>query len=429
MTFELKTTTLIISTFFLFFSDISAQDWQSIEPPGGQEYLCMHIDTTNEMLYIGTTNGFWYQDIQTGDWISRIEPGWMGRTVWSICANPDSPGTVITGRENAWFKGYMEISYDWGETNEFLYESTGGWVTDIKYSASNSNIFYATTFTDGGSPGELLKSINGGQSWIPVSNDHTALTSIAMSPASANILYISGDALITKSTDGGLNWTTKANGLPPSLGIYEVAMNRVNEDILVCSNDNGLWRSIDGGENWMQCYTESCKRLVFNPVNTSMIAALTFNTSQILLSLDNGKNWINYTSDFPAEEFGKDIDFSKDGSKLYATSYYDIYERELTLVGISSQEITQVEGSLSKIMPNPFKNTVNIELDLPIAQNVSIVIYNINGRKIKTIFQGQLDKGYSLHTWDSSNDDIAKGVYFCNIIAESNSQIRKIIKQ
>ena len=419
---------LLIFVILAVIGNIYSQEWQAFGPIGGQKYISMHVDTVNDYLYLGTTEGFWFQNMETQEWTSAIEVDWIGRAVWSICANPVEPGTVITGRDNAWFKGYMEISYDHGETNEFLYESTGGWVTDIKFSPNNPSIYYATTFSDGPANGEFLKSTDGGSSWSPLASPHFALTSIAVYPNDYNTVIISGDGLVTKSTNGGVDWNSISGDLPVELGVYEVALNKADLQSLVCSNDDGIWQSDNGGMNWINTYPESCSRLVYNPIETNMVAALTQNTNQILISLDNGKNWMDYTSDFPIDEYSKDIDFSKDGTQLFCTSYYDVYVRELTLVGIQDVTDSNEPSFIKNISPNPFRQNLDIELFLNQDQNISIKIYNISGQEIIELYLGQLQQGLNHIRWNAKNEQ--KGVYFCKITLENaETLVKKIVKQ
>ncbi|NOR88174.1 MAG: hypothetical protein GQ527_11245, partial [Bacteroidales bacterium] len=237
--------TLGILFLFFFNTPVKSQVWESIGPIGGDMFTCLHIDTANQILYVGTEEGFWYQDLSSEEWTSRVEVGWIGRSVKSINSYPVFPGRIITGRVNAWFKGYLELSYDWGVTNEIAFFSDGGFISDIKYSPSNPNIFYACGRSDI-TPGDILKSNDGGQNWSQLSNYiQVHMTSMTISPTSSNILYVSGDARITKTDDGGITWSSASNGLPISLGVYSVAMNRGDEQSLICSNDNGLYRTID----------------------------------------------------------------------------------------------------------------------------------------------------------------------------------------
>lgn len=424
----MKKTFPLFKSLFIFYLTISlgeltAQTWESFGPLEGNSFNCMHVDTAHEVILIGTNEGFWYQDIGSGIWVNRIEEGWIGRAVWSIASHPLMDGRVITGRENAWFKGYMEYSDDWGATNNFVYESNGGSVYDVQFADANPEIVYAVTISDGPANGEFLKSTDGGVNWSSLASPHTFMTSIAVVPNSANSLFISGDALITKSTNGGLNWTSLSNGLPSGLGIYSVDINKADENSLICSNDNGLYRTTDGGENWIQVYGESCKHITYNLSLPNVVAAITFNTHKILLSLDNGENWINYTGNFPFSENLRDIAFSKDGTQLYCLSNQNIYESNLTILGVEKPKELNVEVVS---IPNPFTDLVQLNFNNPKACRAKIAIVNVLGEEIDQIFNGFLQEGTSSFQWGSGEES---GVYFCLISFENGTkQTLKLIK-
>ena len=73
---------------------------------------------------------------------------------------------------------------------------------------------------------------------------------------------------------------------------------------------------------------------------------------------------------------------------------------------------TKVKGNY----PNPFNPTTTIEFDLAEDGLVSIVIYDIQGRKVSELFNGELSKGFShQYNWDASS--VASGKYFAVISA------------
>ena len=73
---------------------------------------------------------------------------------------------------------------------------------------------------------------------------------------------------------------------------------------------------------------------------------------------------------------------------------------------------TKVKGNY----PNPFNPTTTIEFDLADNGLVSIVIYDIQGRKVSELFNGELSKGFShQYNWDASS--VASGKYFAVISA------------
>ena len=88
-----------------------------------------------------------------------------------------------------------------------------------------------------------------------------------------------------------------------------------------------------------------------------------------------------------------------------------IYEDNQQAHSVSPLQ-TKVKGNY----PNPFNPTTTLEFDLAEDGLVSIVIYDIQGRKVSELFNGELSKGFShQYNWDASS--IASGKYFAVISA------------
>jgi hypothetical protein len=60
--------------------------------------------------------------------------------------------------------------------------------------------------------------------------------------------------------------------------------------------------------------------------------------------------------------------------------------------------------------PNPFNPSTTINYDLPVAGNVSLVVYDVLGRMVVELASGQYEAGYHSVTWNASN--AASGIYF-----------------
>jgi len=81
--------------------------------------------------------------------------------------------------------------------------------------------------------------------------------------------------------------------------------------------------------------------------------------------------------------------------------------------------------------PNPFNPTTNISFALDHTENCEVMIYDIKGRKIKTLFKGEIDadRVYSF-VWnsdDESGKDVASGIYFYKMTSERYSSTKKMI--
>lgn len=86
---------------------------------------------------------------------------------------------------------------------------------------------------------------------------------------------------------------------------------------------------------------------------------------------------------------------------------------------------------LSQNFPNPFNPTTSIRYGLPAAEKVTIRIYDLLGREVRTLVHGDLQKsGYHVTSWngrDKNEIPVASGVYIYRIKAGKFSQSKKMI--
>lgn len=86
--------------------------------------------------------------------------------------------------------------------------------------------------------------------------------------------------------------------------------------------------------------------------------------------------------------------------------------------------------SLNQNYPNPFNATTVIEYALPKDTRVNITIYNILGRKVKTLVDEFQLVGSKKVIWDGRNnqgDKVASGVYFLRMRTEEFTKSKKMI--
>ena len=88
-------------------------------------------------------------------------------------------------------------------------------------------------------------------------------------------------------------------------------------------------------------------------------------------------------------------------------------------IAINTQEAHSVAPMQTKVRgnyPNPFNPTTTIAFDLADDGLVSIVIYDIQGRKVSELFNGELSQGFNhQYNWDATS--VASGKYFAVITA------------
>ncbi len=86
------------------------------------------------------------------------------------------------------------------------------------------------------------------------------------------------------------------------------------------------------------------------------------------------------------------------------------------------EEITSDDIS---VHPNPVSNLANIEFNLTNRSDVSIAVFDILGKNVKTIHNGELDGGK--HSIQLNTGDMNQGVYFTKIQIDSNVVTKKIL--
>ncbi len=95
-------------------------------------------------------------------------------------------------------------------------------------------------------------------------------------------------------------------------------------------------------------------------------------------------------------------------------------------VGIDYPDIRLPEGfSLSQNYPNPFNAMTVIRYSLPEPSDVAIEIYDILGRKVETLMQGEQQAGYHRVVWNAL--DKSSGIFFFRIQAGDHSETRRML--
>jgi len=93
-------------------------------------------------------------------------------------------------------------------------------------------------------------------------------------------------------------------------------------------------------------------------------------------------------------------------------------------------ELLPATFALHQNYPNPFNPVTTIKYDLPENSQVQITIYNMLGRKVKTLVHGFEVAGFKAVQWQGRNDFgqlVGAGVYICQIRTRDFVQTRKMI--
>jgi hypothetical protein len=149
--------------------------------------------------------------------------------------------------------------------------------------------------------------------------------------------------------------------------------------------------------------------------------------------LENGDfEFINISDPENPQSFGtynssgetKNIAVSSSNGYLHIADYLDFAIIENLTVGLP--EIPgNTEMNTFNTYPNPVVSTIYFTLDMGNEKNVNIRLYDIFGRKVKTLLNRQIEQGN--HTLEFDASDLSQGVYFIRINNGSNHITKKII--
>ncbi|MBU0560439.1 MAG: T9SS type A sorting domain-containing protein [Bacteroidetes bacterium] len=100
------------------------------------------------------------------------------------------------------------------------------------------------------------------------------------------------------------------------------------------------------------------------------------------------------------------------------------------ITGVSEELEMPNEFKLLQNYPNPFNPSTVIEFTLPKFQQVSLVIYDILGRSVKTLVNEERHAGQHRVTWNSTNNlglAVSSGVYFYEMKTSDMVKVRKMM--
>ena len=83
------------------------------------------------------------------------------------------------------------------------------------------------------------------------------------------------------------------------------------------------------------------------------------------------------------------------------------------------------ECKLYDNFPNPFNPTTTIHYFLPEEQDIKIFIYDVNGKKVQTVFSGNQNAGF--HLVQINGSSLPSGLYYYQMITENYSETKRML--
>ena len=119
----------------------------------------------------------------------------------------------------------------------------------------------------------------------------------------------------------------------------------------------------------------------------------------------------------------------------YGSVEYDDVQYTLTItvpelvLSVNEMGISH-DFSLQQNYPNPFNGSTNIKFKIQTETNTSLVIFDLNGRKIMNLFDQRAKPGQYNISWNginSSGELVSSGTYFYQLKTDKYQKFRKLL--
>lgn len=328
---------------------------------------------------------------------SGISTGW-GSGLDRLVIDPRHPQILFAGA-GGFDGGGLFKTTDGGGVWEFVADSNGPQgrkVRGIGIDPDSTNWIYASDF----STGRFYISSDGGTNWRSVLTDVQygaggySLT-FGVSPGTlylADAWHFSAPKGLLKSTDRGASWSYIAEGIPGNYANILSIIRRPGPD------PDELY----AGVSW---------RNDFSPDSAS--------GNGVFVSHDSGHTWQNTGLDSATVV---SLAFSPDKKYLYAGVNSNLQGKprgvyRLDLSTTSAHELVTLANSfrLFQNYPNPFNTSTTLPYELPSSGEVSIKIFDVLGRKVRSLIDNMEIAGIHQILWDATNQGgelVGTGLYF-----------------
>lgn len=227
----------------------------------------------------------------------------------------------------------------------------------------------------------------------------------------------------------GIFYGQSKNYLGPTFSFINSARSAF-PDKPVIDTEFGYWSSENGS-------TESEQVNVFNQTFTAFKYHTPYDNSGVENQSGNlmGTTWwciFDWYQNKPKESgwqtmglITMDRSTEKQVASTLRSAYLPFANRDGILVSVETNNAIPTEITLDQNYPNPFNSSTTIKISIPQRGNYSLKIFDLLGREISTLLNGELMPG--IHKFNFSEDRLSSGVYFYRLTGSSSTIVRKMV--
>ncbi len=130
-----------------------------------------------------------------------------------------------------------------------------------------------------------------------------------------------------------------------------------------------------------------------------------------------------------------DMPFAYDPNNVYWPTFHGNMKRDGVYFSHDLVDVpggSQVPGNVFLVQPpypNPFNPTTSVKLYLPRTSELRVGVYDLMGRRVRTLHAGMVDQGWHTLVWDGQDDSgsrQASGVYFMRASSREGTHTYKL---
>jgi len=361
---------------------------------------------------------------------------------WEHIFGGDGFVTLVNPLDNTIFYGESQYGGFAGSNGASAPESQRyNWNTPYIFDPKDPSVMYFGAE-------KLFKSTDGGLAWTAISDDlsngptgqngvqYGTITTIDASPLNPDLLWVgTDDGNVWVTSNGGGNWTKVSNSLPKRWVTRVVAGFPDENYALVCLSGfrhfddiAHIYRTTNKGQSWQSVSGNlpdlPVNDLVLDPVDPFNVWYIATDAG-VFVTSNGGSSWQPVNDGLPKVPV---TDLTVHGpTRLILAATYGRSMYKASMPWFSNTHEPQTLENV-RIAPNPWVSRTQISFTVFEQQTVRLELYDLTGKKLETIFAGQLPIGEQVVEMDGNG--LTAGVYLIKMTGENGAGFcRKVVKQ